>query len=136
MTLKNWCCETRENVTCEVCCSHDFLHAGPNRDDTVLNGILQLAAGGGAAPVAIAAGEFSHGGPPPGSSLQISNEGQPFFSSPTIFILLPLLGVVSWNFGGVCATLQVYPGRCFESDIQEPLPAHHRCLQVVSPCIV
>ena len=44
----------------------DVLHVGPIRDDTVLYGILQLAAGRsgrGAAPVAIAAGEFSHGGP-------------------------------------------------------------------------
>ena len=41
----------------------DFLHIGPIRDDIVLSGILQLAAGRsgrGAAPVAIAAGEFSH----------------------------------------------------------------------------
>ena len=41
----------------------DFLHVGPIRDDILLNEILQLAAGRsgrGAAPVAIAAGEFSH----------------------------------------------------------------------------
>ena len=52
--------------------ARDFLHVGPIRDDTVLNGILQLVAGRssrGAAPAAIAAGEFSHGGRPPGSSL-------------------------------------------------------------------
>ena len=49
------------------------------RDDTVLNGILQLAAcrsGRGAAPVAIAAGECSHGGRPLGSLQKFSNKGQ------------------------------------------------------------
>ena len=49
----------------------DFLHVGPIRDDTVLNGVHQLVAGRssrGAAPVAIPAVEFSHGGRPLGSS--------------------------------------------------------------------
>ena len=41
----------------------DFLHVGPIRDDTVLNGTLQLVAGRSgrsAAPVANAAGEVNY----------------------------------------------------------------------------
>ena len=37
---------------------------------------------------------------------------------------------------GFRATLQVHPRRCFESNIQEPLPACHNCKQVVSSCIL
>ena len=57
----------------------DFLHDGPVRDATELYGILQLLAGRssrGAAQVAVAAGEFSRGGRPLGSSQKFSNKGQ------------------------------------------------------------
>ena len=57
----------------------DFLHVGLFLDNTVLNVTHQIVPGcssRGAAPVAIAAGEFSHGGRPPGSSLSGGEEIQ------------------------------------------------------------
>ena len=57
----------------------DFLHVGPILDNTVLNVTHLIVAGcssRGAAPVAIAAGEFSHGGRPLGSPLSGSEEIQ------------------------------------------------------------
>ena len=57
----------------------DFLHAGLILDNTVLNVTHQIVAGcssRSAAPVATAAGEFSHGGRPPGSSLSGGEETQ------------------------------------------------------------
>ena len=44
------------------------------------------------------------------------------------------LCVIQFVLPGLCARLQVFPRRCFESNIQEPLPARHRCSQVASRC--
>ena len=60
-----------------------ILHVGPIRDDTELNGVRQLAAGRscrGAAPAAIAAGGFSHGGRPSRVIAKVEQQRPTYFS--------------------------------------------------------